>query len=214
MLVRPRAGIAQHLVQQPAGRDRLAEVRQHRRVRPERQYGQVVPGQFGGQRADGGGHGAHPLAAHRAGHVGQQHDAAPGADPLPDDDVLFVRHRMLGQLLDGAVQVDVVAATPVPDAGQLTDAAPGGDVPARPGHGQPGGDLPGPAQRLRVGRRLAVQGIGQGARLVGDSLLAGDGAAAAGLGGRAAVPARWAGQDQPARSRPRPAPAAGAARRR
>jgi hypothetical protein len=86
----------------------LAEVAEHRRVRPERHDREVVTVQFRGERADRGGRGTDPLAAHRPRHVGQQHHAAPGPDPLADDDVVLLGHRVLDQLLDGPVEVDIV----------------------------------------------------------------------------------------------------------
>ena len=106
-------------------RDPMTQMAQHGRVRPERHHGQVIAGQFRAERADGGGRGPYPLAAHRAGHVGQEDDAAPGPNPFPHDNVVVLGHRMLDQLVDGGVKVDFVGAAAVPDAGQLAGAAPG-----------------------------------------------------------------------------------------
>jgi len=72
---------------------------------------------------------------------------------------------VLGQLVDGQVQVDVVGAAAVPDAGELTGAAPGGDVAPRPGNSQPGGNLAGAPQRLRVGLAVGRRGREKRARL-------------------------------------------------
>jgi len=181
---------AQHRIEQCLRRNPLPQPAQHGRVGPERHDGQVVPAQLGRQRADGGGGGADPLAPHRAGHVDQQQHAAPGPDPLPDDDVVLVRERVLDQLRHGAVQVDVVRAAPVPQARQLAGPAPRGGVPARPGHREPGGDLPGPAQRLRVGP-LAVRDGGDHGPFGGQ----GGPAAAGPRSARAAAPVT--GQDEP-----------------
>ena len=83
-----------------------------------------VAGQLGGQRADRRGRGAHPLATHRAGHVdGQDHRAAG----------VRTRSRTMMSVSSGtgrsasttivSIQVDLVGATPVGQAGQVARAA-------------------------------------------------------------------------------------------
>jgi hypothetical protein len=76
---------------------------------------------------------------------------------------------MLHKLVEGGVQVDLVRAAPVADTGQLADAAPGGNVPARAGNGQPRGDLPGPPQRLQVQLTARRNLIELPRRLVGEA---------------------------------------------
>ena len=99
---------AQHRVEQPARRHPPPEVGEDRGVGPEGHHRQVVAGQLAGQGAHRGRGGADPLASHGPGDVRQQHDRAAGPDLLPHDDVLVLGHRVLGQLLDRPVEVDVV----------------------------------------------------------------------------------------------------------
>src|SRR5690349_11358195 len=102
----PARRYPQHRFKQPFRRNVLPEAGKHRRVGPERDHREVVPGQFRRERADRGRRGPDPLAAHGPGQVHQQHHGTGGGDPLAHHDVFVLGHRVLGELLERPVQVD------------------------------------------------------------------------------------------------------------
>ena len=109
-------GQPQQVVEQLQRPHRVAEPEQDRRVRPERDHGEGVAAQLGGERADGRGGGADALPLHRPGHVDGEHDRAAGAHPLAHDDVLVHGDGPLGQPFQGAVEVDLVRVAAVRQA--------------------------------------------------------------------------------------------------